>query len=939
MAADLPPRTSLDSLRKEAKQWLKALRAHDPGARARFLRLHPVPPDIPGLRDVQHALARELGFPSWPRLKARLTELARERARPAQSPLTTFLDAAGRGDAARVGDLLDEHPLMINERGELPGSTGKRTALHFGVEHVPVVKLLLERGADPNIRDDGDNAMPLHFAAEKQDIDVIRLLVEHGADTVGEGTMHELDVLGWATAWDYVTANPDVVDYLLAHAARYTMASAVALGAVDAIRDIAARSRNEVDRPMDAANHRRRPLHLAVVKKQRASLTVLLEFGADTEARDRARLTPLDQAALAGEVELAQILIDHGATIDLPAAVALGRTADVERLLAADRGCLAPGGRWGALIVRAAEHAPTHVIETLLRLGASPNAADDPATAVDGAIGLTPLHAAAIRGRIDAVRMLLARGANPRLREQKYEATAVGWAAHGGHEAVRDLILEGPIDIFDAIAFDRSQRVQQILDEDPVALDRTLGETAGVKGEESWCTPLVWAVGHNKPDSVRLLLSRGAKVVDAPDGMTLLQSATEHGHEEIAGMLRGHSSSGPAEASVWREAERALLTGEAALLERFLKQHAELFRTGRPPASTPGGLAPDYSAMDAREVIIRNHQFESWEAYGAFRADGNVALSPITSFEAAADAIVKGDIASLEWLLRSNPELIRARSRRMHHAMLIHYVGPNGIEYFRQATPPNAPAIAQLLIASGADVNATADIYGGGATVLGLAATSITPVVAGVVTPLLEALLDGGTTIQPDGGALVNSCLRNGRSEAAAFLVSRGAEVDLEAAAGIGRLDFVKACFDENGSLKPPSTRQQMADGFTWACEFGHADVVRFLIENGMDVAAKLKHHGQTGLHWAAGGGHVETVDVLLSHTAPVDAIDDEWKATPIQWAVYGRFHNTAAGIAVERYHAVIRRLVAAGATVKPEWLQDEAASDDPDIQAALSGR
>ena len=63
--------SSLDNLRKAAKRWLKALRANDGDALARYRHAHPHGPASPGLRDVQHALAREQGAESWPALKTR----------------------------------------------------------------------------------------------------------------------------------------------------------------------------------------------------------------------------------------------------------------------------------------------------------------------------------------------------------------------------------------------------------------------------------------------------------------------------------------------------------------------------------------------------------------------------------------------------------------------------------------------------------------------------------------------------------------------------------------------------------------------------------------------------------------------------------------------------------------------------------------------------
>lgn len=561
MSRRLTPRSSLESLKREAKRWLKALRAGDPQARARLDRANPDAAPAPTLRDIQHALAREHGFAGW-------TDLSREVARLQALPATdvplagdeaidALLLAAEQGEADRVARILDDYPGIVSERAELPGHTGRRTALHFAMSgmHEDVIDVLLARGADPDVRDDGDNAMALHFAAERGNLAIVRKLIEHGADPVGAGDMHELEVIGWATCFEYAY-HRDVAEYLLAHGARHTIFSAVAMGDTDAIRSIVGRSPTELDRRMDRTNHHRRPLHLAIVKRRAGSLATLLELGADLEGTDAAGLTPLDQAALSGATEMAEALIRAGAQIGVPAAVALERTSDLERLLRADPDALRPGGRWARLILRAAERASGRVIDTLVRNGASVHVRDDHRTAVDETHGYTALHAAAFNGNADAVRALLRHGADPTVREDKYWGTPAGWAAYAGHDDVRDLILEYPIDIFDAILLGRLDRVPAILARDPEALERRFGAyVTGADKAKPWLdgewTPLGAAVANGMLDAVRMLLDHGADP-DAHDsaGRPLVQLAREKGNEEIAALLerRQQSPEAPARA-------------------------------------------------------------------------------------------------------------------------------------------------------------------------------------------------------------------------------------------------------------------------------------------------------------------------------------------------------------------------------------------------------
>jgi ankyrin repeat protein len=422
--------------------------------------------------------------------------------------------------------------------------------------------------------------------------------------------------------------------------------------------------------------------------------------------------------------------------------------------------------------------------------------------------------------------------------------------------------------------------------------------------------------------------------------------AREHGSgswpkftKQIA-TLRG----GNALSVVWKSAADAVVAGDVATLEGLLREYEPMFRTERPQSSWLGGLTPDYSTGDARSIIVRNHFFESWNQFAAYAAALKDKTSPVAQFERAVDAIVAGNAASLQRSLREKPDLIRARSTRTHHSTLLHYVGANGVEGFRQRTPQNAVQIAEILLKAGAKVDAVADMYEGGCTTLGLVATSIHPEAAGVLHALIDVLLAHGARIDARGSGrghgLVNCCLANGLDHAAEFLASRGAPLDLEGAAGLGRLDLVKPFFNPDGRLKETATMAQMRDGFMWACEYGRTDVVEYFLDHGIDVGELLpRPHGQTGQHWAAYSGHVNTVKALLKRRAPVDVKDNRFGAAPLGWALHGWGSHEGGTSTSDSYYEVVALLVAAGAPVEPEWLNRENVRTDPRMLAALKGK
>ncbi len=366
---------------------------------------------------------------------------------------------------------------------------------------------------------------------------------------------------------------------------------------------------------------------------------------------------------------------------------------------------------------------------------------------------------------------------------------------------------------------------------------------------------------------------------------------------------------------------KACKSGDLEAVQRIKKNHPRL---GKLPGAEI--LNAKVVLADAQLVIAREYAFESWPKFAKHIEGLARANSSVSIFESAVEAIIAGDVAALKRLLRENPQLIRERSTRLHRGTLLHYVGANGVEDYRQKTPKNAVEVLKVLLKAGAEVDAVADMYGGDTT-LGLVATSVHPERAGVQNELMETLLEAGATIEGTvaptytGGLAVNACLANGRGEAAEFLAQRGARLDLEGAAGVGWLDVVKSFYNEDGSLKANATKTQMELGFLWACEYGRTSVVEFLLKKGVDLLAQA-HHGLTGLHWATMGGHLATIKLLLERGAPLEALN-VYGGTVLDGVLWSVIN---ADPKID-YVPVVEMLIEAGAKVQPgslTWLAQE---------------
>jgi ankyrin repeat protein len=292
--------------------------------------------------------------------------LAHLRARGAYCDICT---AAYIGDLERVRELLDDDPSLANRPSDYVtyyacSGTPLRNAAAGG--HLEIVKLLLDRHADPNLPEEGiaPRGHALYSAVYNGHHEVARLLLEKGAypnvevessaDTLSIAIMNSdqrmIDLL-----CSYGAARPV---HLLAHYGDIRTAAAV-FAANSALAD-------DPDALGSAAGHEGfvhlmlryqpdLPKRVAVSGATRALTELLFEHGMNPSLPDWLRITPLHRFAERGEIENAAIFIDHGADVH----------ARDEEFRSTPLGY-------------AAKYGKTLMVEFLLRCGAKPNLPDDP---------------------------------------------------------------------------------------------------------------------------------------------------------------------------------------------------------------------------------------------------------------------------------------------------------------------------------------------------------------------------------------------------------------------------------------------------------------------------------------------------------------------------------------------------------------------------------
>jgi ankyrin repeat protein len=238
--------------------------------------------------------------------------------RPLPLGQTSLHFAVSWGLYSTVEWLIDE----LSENVDSQRSTDNATPLHLASEsgNVDVVRMLIERGADPTAQSK-DGWTVLHHALGSGNVDVVRMLIEHGADPTAQ-SKDGWTVLHHASG----SGNVDVVRMLIERGADPTAQSkdgqtvlhrASLSGDVDVVRMLIERGASSTAQNKDGET----PLHLVSMDQApwRAALEyvevarILLTHGADVNAKNMNGLTPLHLASQSGYTEVMHVLVEHGA--------------------------------------------------------------------------------------------------------------------------------------------------------------------------------------------------------------------------------------------------------------------------------------------------------------------------------------------------------------------------------------------------------------------------------------------------------------------------------------------------------------------------------------------------------------------------------------------------------------------------------------------------
>ncbi|KAA8543181.1 hypothetical protein F0562_021324 [Nyssa sinensis] len=262
--------------------------------------------------------------------------------------------------------------------------------------------------------------------------------------------------------------------------------------------------------------------------------SALIEAGAELNSRDSDGQSLLSLAIRSGDIDVLQLLIESGCTIDNSIDLFLHDAAAMDRVDLIEVLCLGFGDNIDVNSIDSCGRTALHVaairghvdvLRFLVSMGGDPDVAD--------CNGWTPLHCASAEGQGEAVEFLLTKCSTyVKYALTKDGKTAFAVAVDKGHSHLYDMLHLGDL-------LHRAARI-----DDVHGMKNSLAEGAKVnsRDQNGW-TPLHRAAFKGRIESVKLLLNHGAQVDLVDDaGYTPLHRAVEAGHVQVALCLIAHGA-------------------------------------------------------------------------------------------------------------------------------------------------------------------------------------------------------------------------------------------------------------------------------------------------------------------------------------------------------------------------------------------------------------
>ncbi len=277
----------------------------------------------------------------------------------------------------------------------------------------------------------------------------------------------------------------------------------------------------------------------AVEANQLKRATFMLDHGANPKP---ARESLYKRALLGGSVEMAELLVRHGA----PRTELVGREAfraactrldgvEAKAMLAAHPEYMEDAG--AMLVDVAAKHDRCDLAGLLLSLGVSP---DVEHTGPSGRY--RALHQAACVNHARLAQFLIEQGAVVDARDETFRATALGWAIHTQMPATIELFVRYTRDVFTLVACGNTTRLAVLLTENPERVNETLDARIGlgVRSADAGETPL-FALPEDEDSAIEvaeMLIAAGADPTRRNHaGQTAADKARARGLNDVAEML------------------------------------------------------------------------------------------------------------------------------------------------------------------------------------------------------------------------------------------------------------------------------------------------------------------------------------------------------------------------------------------------------------------